>query len=320
MREEPLSRRGFLYGLAAASGAALFGSPAAGARPRPFFQEYDLPLGVQLYTLLAEANRDLDGALAQLAAIGYHSVELFGLTMKPPKEMRAALDRAGMTCPSAHVMLGGGRLSLSGDLDAVAEAAATIGATALVVPAPITPELARRGAAAGGKEGVIAGLAAALTADDFHRIAETLNDHGRRLAGHGIRLGYHNHAFEFAPKGGSNGFEILAASSDPKHVDFEIDVGWVAAAGHDPLDLLRRHSGRFRHMHVKDIKATTRPSYLTKQDSAEVGSGTLDWASILAAAYEAGVRNFFVEQEPPFSGSAFEAVAKSYAFLQTLRF
>jgi len=318
MREEPISRRWFLYGLASASGAALFGGPAGGTRPSFFFQEHGLPLGVQLYTLLAEANRDLDATLAGLAAIGFRSVELFSLTMKPPKEMRAALDRAGIICPSAHVMLAGGRLSLSGDLDAVAEAAATIGARALVVAAPITPELVRRGAAAGGKDGPIAGFATALTADDFLRIAETLNDHGRRLARHGIRLGYHNHAFEFAPKGDSNGFEILAASTDPRHVDFEIDVGWVAAAGHDPLDLLRSHSGRFRHMHVKDIKATTRPNYLTKQDPAEVGSGTLDWVSILPAAYKAGVRNFFVEQEPPFSGSAFEAVAKSYTFLQTL--
>ncbi len=50
----------------------------------------------------------------------------------------------------------------------------------------------------------------------------------------------------------------------------------------------------------------------------EVGSGTLDWASILPAAEEAGVVHYFVEQEPPFAMPRAEAMAVSLAYLQGL--
>ena len=78
-------------------------------------------------------------------------------------------------------------------------------------------------------------------------------------------------------KGATNGFEILLKTTDPALVQFELDVGWVAAAGHDPFALLKAHPGRFRQMLVKDVKAKTKPNFASQQDPADIGSGIIDW-------------------------------------------
>ena len=71
-------------------------------------------------------------------------------------------------------------------------------------------------------------------------------------------------------------------------------------------------------MHVKDIKPSTRPNTRLQQDPAEVGSGVIPWKTILPQTYAAGIRNFFVEQEPPFRGSRLDSVRKSFQYLSTL--
>jgi sugar phosphate isomerase/epimerase len=79
--------------------------------------------------------------------------------------------------------------------------------------------------------------------------------------------------------------------------------------------LLRAHRQRFRLMHVKDIKASTAPNQSFKMDPADVGSGTLDWKSILPVGYDAGVRYYYVEQEPPFAGPRMDAARADYEYL-----
>ncbi len=95
-------------------------------------------------------------------------------------------------------------------------------------------------------------------------------------------------------------------------------MGWVAAAGRDPLELLNQHKGRFTMMHVKDIKASTKPNFNLMQDPTEIGSGVLDWKKLLPAAHAGGVRSFFVEQEPPFERPRIEAVKIDHDYLAGL--
>ena len=97
-----------------------------------------------------------------------------------------------------------------------------------------------------------------------------------------------------------------------------MDVGWVAAAGVDPIPLLRTHGHRFRLMHVKDLKASTVPNSAFQMDPADVGSGSLDWKRILPVGYEAGVRYYYVEQEPPFAGPRMDAARADYEYLARL--
>jgi sugar phosphate isomerase/epimerase len=154
-----------------------------------------------------------------------------------------------------------------------------------------------------------------MTADDWKWNADFLNEKAAVLKKAGIVAGYHNHNFEFAPLGNTTGMDILLKGTDPSLVTFEMDVGWVTAAGHDPFAMLKAHPGRFTQMHVKDIKATTKANFELKQDPTEVGSGMIDWKKLLPAAYAAGVRGFYYEQEPPFAHARLESAKISYDYL-----
>ncbi len=97
-----------------------------------------------------------------------------------------------------------------------------------------------------------------------------------------------------------------------------MDAGWVVAAGADPLALLAAYPHRFSAMHVKDVKAGTHPNFSLQMDPCEVGQGTIDWKALLAKAHAANVRQFYVEQEPPFNKPRLESVAISFKYLNGL--
>ena len=85
----------------------------------------------------------------------------------------------------------------------------------------------------------------------------SLNKAGEQATAAGLKLCYHNHAFEFAPAGGAGGMviNVLMANTEPKHVGWEMDIFWVGVTGHDPVDLLRKYPQRVALMHVKDLAA-----------------------------------------------------------------
>jgi sugar phosphate isomerase/epimerase len=309
-----LSRRGLLAAGAAALGAAYAG--VASAAGKPFFQRHGLPLGIQLYTLGPDLQKELDAQLATVAKTGFKSVELAGYLGRTPAELRAAFDRAGLVCPSAHISpKSANGPSFSGDLAKLADELRVIGVKAAIMPILYIPDRL------GGADLRQAG--AQMTADDWKWNADFLNAKAAVLKKAGIVTGYHNHNFEFAPLkdaqgGDTNGMEILLKGTDPSLVTFEMDAGWVTAAGQDPFAMLKKHPGRFTQMHVKDIKATTKPNFVLQQDPTEVGGGMINWPKLLPAAYDAGVRGFFVEQEPPFAHSRLESAKISFDYLASV--
>lgn len=305
---EHLSRRGLL-----GAGAALFGGSltgAANAAAQPFFARRKLPVGIQLYSLGPDLAKDLDAQLATVAKIGFRSVELAGYLGRTPAELRAAFDKAGLVCPSAHISPKGPG-GFSGDLAKLADEMRAIGVKTVIMPIFYIPDRL-------GNDLRVAGVQ--MTADDWKWNADFLNEKAAVLKKAGLAVGYHNHNFEFAPlkdaKGAdTHGMEILLKGTDPSLVTFEMDAGWVTAAGQDPFALLKAHPGRFTQMHVKDIKATTKANFELKQDPTEVGGGMIDWKRLLPAAYAAGVRGFYYEQEPPFAHPRLESARISYEYL-----
>jgi sugar phosphate isomerase/epimerase len=280
-----------------------------GAAAQGFFARHKLPLGIQLYTLGPDAQKDLDGTLRQVAAIGYRTVELAGLYGKTPAEFRAALDRAELSAPSAHLGAKGGQMTFGDDPGRLAADLHTIGVKTAVLPAIAVPE----------RLGGSLRNAGQMTADEWKGAADFLNAKAKALEPAGIRVGYHNHNYEFAPVGSTNGIEILIRNTDPALVTFEADIGWVAASGADPYAFLAAHKGRVTMMHVKDLKADSKPNFTLTMDPAEIGSGFLDWPRLLNAAYAAGVRGFFVEQEPPFTRPRIEAARISHDYLAQVK-
>lgn len=268
-----MDRRRFLAASCAAWAAgprALDLRPAAPVLPPP---------GLQLYSLRGEVERDLEGTLHRLAALGCREVEFAGYAGRTPAQVRAALRAAGLSAPAAHVPLE----SLEGE---------AFGATA---------EAAR---VAGHEWVVVAWLPAAIrgTLDAWRALADRFNAIGQALAGRGLRFAYHNHDFEFAPLQGRVPYEVLLERADPGVVGLELDLYWVTKAGHDPLALVRAHPGRFPLVHVKD--ASPPP----ERRQVDVGAGTIDFRAIFAAA-AGGIRHAFIEHDEPADPWAFAAAS-----------
>lgn len=277
--------------------------------------------GVQLYMFDPDLNRDFDGALASIAGAGVRSVELASLHRRSAAEFRAALDKAGLTCRSAHVAASSSVPGASGlnfdNLDKLVEQLNILGSRNAVLPLFQFPKDPIWGAPISFMS-LVKPDGPPITADRYERMADFLNEKGAVLKKHGIRIGYHNHNVELAPIGTKTGLQILLERTDPSIVDFELDAGWLAAAGHDPVAWLKRYRGRFTQMHVKDIAPSTKVNYHTQQKPTEVGSGMMNWPAILKVAQGAGVRNFFVEQEAPFTGPRIDSLAKSLSYLRSL--
>jgi sugar phosphate isomerase/epimerase len=230
-------------------------------------------------------ERDFDGTLAQVAAIGYREVEFDSYFGRTPAQVRDALTRNGLGAPSAHTPLPANDEAWARKLDI----ARAIGHEWVVIPW-LDPAVRR-------------------TQEDWVRFAARLDTLATAAQRAGLRLAYHNHDFELARTGDSVPLDLLLARTDPKKVDFEMDVYWVTKAGADPLMYLGRHPGRFPLLHLKD--ATAKP----EQRMVDVGSGVIDFARIISAAKPA-LRHVFAEHDDPADPLA--TARASYAHLSRL--
>jgi sugar phosphate isomerase/epimerase len=239
-------------------------------------------IGIQLYSVRREMDRDFEGTLGRLAAIGYKEVEFAGYFDREPEEVKAILRRHRLAAPSAHVPIELARQDWPGTLDA----ASIIGHRYVVVP--WLPPEARR------------------TLDDFRRIAAEFNRLGEEAKRSGIRFAYHNHDFEFSPLNGQLPYDVLLAETDPASVALELDLMWMIQGGQDPLTYFARYPGRFEMVHVKDSSGP--PEYRP----VDVGRGSIDFRPILARRQQAGIRHLFVEHDDPPDPLAFARASYDY--------
>jgi sugar phosphate isomerase/epimerase len=130
------------------------------------------------------------------------------------------------------------------------------------------------------------------TVDGLRRLTDELNEHAAALTARDIRLGYHNHASEFAPLGQTTAWNVLLADLAPE-IEIELDVYWASVGGRDPVTEIRRTADRVRLLHLKDRAPGT------EHHDAPAGEGTLDLAAIVTAGEEAGVEWFIAEQDDP---------------------
>ncbi len=242
-------------------------------------------LAVQLWTLRRETAQDFPGTLRQVAETGIAGVEFAGYGTHTPAELRRVLDDLNLEAAGSHV----GLAQLETRLDAVMEDTHTLGARHLACPS--IPEDRRRGA------------------DDYRRVGELLSQIGARCKANGIQLSYHNHDFEFQQFDGRYALEILAEAADPEALMLQLDLGWVAHAGLDPVGYLRQFTGRVPTLHFKDMSADPQGM------DTPLGDGRLPIPELIAAAREAGTEWFIIEQDHP-QGSPIEAVRRSAAYMR----
>jgi sugar phosphate isomerase/epimerase len=264
----------------------------AAAKPR-----FRAPVGVAIYSLRYQAEKDLPATLALIRELGFSEVEAGELYGRTASEFFGLLKQAGLHAASISAEYA----ELAANLDHVASRAQTIGAEYVVCST--IPHSAKH-----------------LAARDCPPAAQNLNRWGRRLASSGLRLCYHTHGTEFDPSPDGTQFDTLVKLTDPKAVNFEIDIFWIVYGHQDPVKLLRRYRGRFPLMHVKDIRKGTvlggSPADVREEESVPLGTGIVNVREALVAAQDSGVKHYFLEDE---AVDAVPQIRESLRYLASLR-
>jgi sugar phosphate isomerase/epimerase len=239
---------------------------------------------VQLYTVRDQMT-DREGTLKRLADIGFTAVEPFD-PMTDPAGFRKVADDLGLTVSGAHAMA----MLREPDPAPVFEAVAALGTDLAILPAGIPGE-------------------SFTTPDGLKRAADQLNALAERAAEAGMRLGYHNHWWEFEPVlEGRHALEILVDLVAPEVV-FEIDTYWAAVGGADAPAVLERLGERVVAIHVKD------GPLVKGEPNVAVGSGAMPEPAVLAAAPDDAWR---VIEFDECATDIFEALGASLAYVNGL--
>jgi sugar phosphate isomerase/epimerase len=304
-----LTRRAFLQRSSLAL-AAMTSLNAFAATPSPVLPKklgpLNKPVGLQLWTIRDEVAKDLAAALKAVSAIGYGEIEFAGVPKQSAAEVRAMLRDNGLAAPSMHC----GMADAQKDLQQRIDYAQAIGAQYLVISFPSTADERFKDGNA---------LAAGMTLDDWKWNAEQLNRIGELTRKAGITCGYHNHNMEFRSYDGVVAYDELLRLTDAKLVTMELDIGWVAAAGADPLRLLTQHADRISSLHIKDVRKDAKTAVdRVDTQTTEIGSGRVDWPKLFAAMDPQRIRHYFVEQEN-FERAPLESVKLSFDYLRRLK-
>ncbi len=284
-------------------------------------------IGLQLWSVAKILEKDFKSVIELVTKIGYKEFEFFGPypfstqrdkdtwnSITPSlgfsqsgyfghtaKEMREILDQKQLTSPGMHVGLD----TLRNNLGETAEAAHILGQQYAGLAA--IPEAERK------------------TLDDYKRMADEFNDIGAKAKKLGIKFYYHNHGYGLQPVDGKVPFEIILERTDPTLVFLEMDIYWTTAGGADPIKLLDANPGRYKLMHVKDMKKQVRFSgdggnpqqwielfpFIT-----DAGSGVMDIKNIVAHAKKSGLEHFILENDLMINPT--ESLKRGYQFLASI--
>lgn len=266
---------------------------------------------LQLYSL-GESLRELPAALEKVAAIGYTGVEF--------ADNYGGLDGAGLKKLLADVGLEG--LSAHVGVEKLPESIELLAAAGIRYAVDPYGHMANR--------------------DDALKMADALNKAGERCKQYGITYGYHNHTQEFAQDGGEYLLDILIANTDPALCMFQLDVGWAATAGVDPIAYINKHAGRIKLVHAKEsgkvlgvkppvdfskveFDAEGHPIFTeemiqafqeVQRTNVPTGQGIIDWAAVRRAADAQGAAAYIVEREWNYQNDIFACVKADYEYLR----
>ena len=270
-----------------------------------------LPIALQLYTVRGDMEQDFKGTLQKVKALGYDGVEFAGLFNNAPADVNAMCKEIGLEPISAHVPLA----DMLADVDKVIADYKAVGCKYIVVPY-VTEE--RR---PGGEL--------------FFQMVDEIRAIGEKCKAAGLTLLYHNHDFEFRKlESGEYGLDYLYANVSADLLQTELDQCWVKYSGLEPVEYLKKYTGRAPVVHLKDFhiegKQEGDPYALiglneneTKKTSAfefrPLGNGVQDIPAIIAAAKEAGSKWLVVEQDQPSMGKTpMECAATSMEYLKSI--
>ena len=288
-----MQRRTFIKNASLAGSGILLNSYLPSCKTANASKSINQNFGLQLYTLRDDMAKDPKGVLTQVASFGYKQIESFegqkgmfwGMSNT---EFKKFMDDLGMTMVASHC-------DMNKDFERKAAEAAAIGMSYLICPF-IGPQ---------------------KTLDDFKRYADMFNQKGEVCKNNGIRFAYHNHDYSFVTMDGQMGQDVMMQNTNKDTVDYEMDIYWVVTAGQKPEDWFAKYPDRFRLAHVKDRKKDAAAT--DKNASVVVGTGSIDFASILKDGAHHGVKHFIIEQEAYVGTTPLNAVKDNAAYMKTLK-
>jgi sugar phosphate isomerase/epimerase len=250
--------------------------------------------GLQLYSLRSQFKlRGVPWTLDRVKEFGIKEVELAGTYDLTAEQFKAELEQRGLKAVSSHFPYA----RYKNDLENVVKEAKTLGLK-------------------------YAGCAWIDHKDSFDEAEcrdaiAVFNKAGEALAKEGITMFYHAHGFEFEPYGDGTLLDLFLKETKPEFVSMQMDILWIVFPGQDPVKLLEKYSGRWKLMHLKDLKKGVATGFLTGKTDVEndvvLGTGQMDWTSIFAAARKNGVKHYFIEDE---SSTSQEQIPQSLKFLR----
>jgi sugar phosphate isomerase/epimerase len=298
-------RRKFLRGVAAtAVGVTAIGA-TGGLASSAFAEEVGSPvrgrhipnskIGLQLYSVRNAFMAQPEAVLRALAAAGYRKVEFAGFPggtdPAHAPAMRTLLDKYHLEAISSHH--GYSEFTDENRLKQLIEMAKILGQKYIVCPGGVPN-----------------------SADGFAKAGPAFNRAGEKIRAAGMKLGYHNHTSEFQGHGpdGRTFYQILLDSSDPHLLHMELDMGWSSAAGlsaQDNLDLMAANKGRMLLAHVKDLHPDG--------SLADLGTGIVDYKTILRGATRLGMREFIIENDDQSNPLTDSRADRMHDYLATLK-
>jgi len=256
------------------------------------------PVGLQLYSLRAQFTANgVPKTLDTVKTFGIKYAELAGTYNLKPEQLKALLAERGIKAVSAHFPY----KRFKEEPEAVALEAKALG-------------LEFAGCAWADHKG-------SLDETQAHEIAAVFNRAGAALAQHGVKFFYHNHGFEFVKHGNGTLMDLIMKETDPKLVSFQMDILWTVFPGQDPATLLQKYPDRWKLIHLKDLKKGVETGSLAGKtdvrNDVALGTGQMNWTSILTAAKKVGIKYYFIEDESPTSE---EQIPQSLKFLGNVSF
>ena len=286
MENRPITKREFLKlgaagVLAACAGCNPMASPAGGGTAKG---KKPIPVGVQLYSVRTECEKDLPGTIKAVAKMGYKGVEFAGYYGRDAKTLKKLLDDVGLKCCGTHTGLD----TLLGDqLQKTIEFNQTIGNKFLIVPS--LPENYRS------------------SRTDWQKTARLFNELAEKIKPHGMRVGYHNHSIEFKPLDGELPWDTFFGGTK-KQVVMQLDTGNAMIGGGDPVVFLKRYPGRAQTVHLKPFSKT--------KPNAVIGEDELPWQEIFKLCETTGQTKWYIVE---YESDAYPPLVSIEKCLETLR-
>jgi sugar phosphate isomerase/epimerase len=269
--------------------------PAAATATPTDQQNQKIDVGVQLYSVRAQMKNDLPGALAAVRNMGVDEVEVADLFGKSAADFRTELDKQNLKATGVHFQWP----RFDTDIDGAIRDAKVLGCEYVTMP-----WIPHKGA---------------FTIDQAKSAAEKFNEWGKKCADVGLKFTYHPHGYEFLPYENGTLFDVMVAQTNPKYVNYELDIFWAYDGGADPVALMKKFPDRFPLMHLKDMAKNVHTPNYTAHENVEsdmaLGAGQLDIPAILAEAEKIGVKHYYIEDE---SSKSLEQIPQSISYVRSV--